>query len=86
MFLKENSLKDGLVKLAEQMKVRCLNLDHTLNSAESLDLDEKGEGGNAKFLLLADPDFAARGVDVRSRKVETTLILAAQFRNETQYQ
>ena len=68
------------------MKVCCLYIDESLNSAESLDLDQKNEGGNLKFLLLADPNFASRGVDVRSRKVETTLILAAQFRNETQYQ
>ena len=67
------------------MKVRCLHLDDSLDSAESLDLDEKNDGGNVKYLLLADPNFAARGVDVRSRKVETTLILAAKFRNDTEY-
>ena len=61
--------------------VSVLHIDASLGAATNLNLSTDADA--PKFLLLAEPNFAARGVDVRSMRINTTLIIASRFKNET---
>ena len=63
--------------------VSVLHIDASLGAATNLNLSTEADA--PKFLLLAEPNFAARGIDVRSLRIKTSLIIATRFKNVTQY-
>ena len=86
VFVRDAEQKQKLVEMAHALQseqaVRVMQLDSSLDPSTSLDLSEEK---SRHYLFIAEPDFAARGVDVRSPKKKTTLILATLFRHMTQY-